>query len=282
MALICPNCQARNRSIAKFCIECITSLPTGCADTDFAPTTLLATPRTSYLDRALAWKAHWSKPSNPPQSAGPQGAAPVAKGVWISIAGLMAALVIGSAGWLVAGAGGWYLYTAGSAQVDPPRPPSASVSAARSGDERSEPPAPVAPPNDQLRAPAPEAPAVEESSASPDSADSPVDRPVAAPATIPRRAAAPRRPRAIAAAPPVRDLAAPASPAPPSTETDDPRSKPPAAPEPAAACSGLNFIARSQCMAAQCLKREFRPHAQCEAVRRRQRLEEEKRNPPAP
>ena len=64
MALICPNCQARNRSIAKFCIECITSLPTGCADTDFAPT-LLATPRTSYLDRALALKAHWSKASNP-------------------------------------------------------------------------------------------------------------------------------------------------------------------------------------------------------------------------
>jgi len=119
MALICPNCQARNRSIAKFCIECITSLPTGCADTDFAPT-LLATPRTSYLDRALALKAHWSKASNPPPAAGLQDAAPVAKGVWISIAGLMAVLVIGSAGWLVAGAGGWYLYTAGSAQVDPP------------------------------------------------------------------------------------------------------------------------------------------------------------------
>ena len=29
----------------------------------------------------------------------------------------------------------------------------------------------------------------------------------------------------------------------------------------------------------QCLKPEFKPHAQCEAVRRQQRLEEEKRNP---
>jgi hypothetical protein len=32
-------------------------------------------------------------------------------------------------------------------------------------------------------------------------------------------------------------------------------------------------------MASQCLKAEFKSHAQCEAVRRQQRLEEEKRNP---
>ena len=49
--------------------------------------------------------------------------------------------------------------------------------------------------------------------------------------------------------------------------------------EPGAACAGLNFFAAARCMAAQCLKPAFKPHAQCEAVRRQQRLEAEKRNP---
>jgi hypothetical protein len=53
----------------------------------------------------------------------------------------------------------------------------------------------------------------------------------------------------------------------------------PEAVEPGAACRGLNFIAAARCMAAQCLKPAFKPHVQCEAVRRQQRLEEEKRNP---
>jgi len=44
-------------------------------------------------------------------------------------------------------------------------------------------------------------------------------------------------------------------------------------------CGDRNFIARAQCMAAQCLKPEYKAHAQCEAVRRQQRIEEEKRNP---
>ena len=50
----------------------------------------------------------------------------------------------------------------------------------------------------------------------------------------------------------------------------------------AAACAGLGFIAEAQCMAAQCLKPQFRQHPQCGEVRRRQRLEEAKRNPVAP
>jgi hypothetical protein len=49
--------------------------------------------------------------------------------------------------------------------------------------------------------------------------------------------------------------------------------------DPMSACGDRNFIAKAQCMAAQCLKPEFKPHAQCEAVRRQQRIEEEKRNP---
>jgi hypothetical protein len=57
-------------------------------------------------------------------------------------------------------------------------------------------------------------------------------------------------------------------------------SQAPSAPtDPMAICGDRNFIAKAQCMAAQCLKPEFKPHAQCEAVRRQQRIDEEKRNP---
>ena len=57
-------------------------------------------------------------------------------------------------------------------------------------------------------------------------------------------------------------------------------SQAPSAPtDPLAMCGDRNFIAKAQCMAAQCLKPEYKPHAQCEAVRRQQRIEEEKRNP---
>jgi hypothetical protein len=199
MALICPKCKTRNRSIAKFCIECITSLPTGCSDTDFAPTTLAA-PKASR----------------------------------IGITGLITLLLIGSAGWLVAGAGGWYLYAEGSAQVDPARPKDVAKEVA----------------------PAKDAQEIQE-----------VDRPVTAPAAavVPSRVPVPT-----------------SSQGPQLRWNEAPRPKSPAPADPMAACSTLNFIAAAQCMAAQCLKPAFKSHAQCEAVRRRQQLEEEKRNPVAP
>jgi hypothetical protein len=48
---------------------------------------------------------------------------------------------------------------------------------------------------------------------------------------------------------------------------------------PAGACSGLTFFAAARCMAAQCLKPAFKPHAQCDAVRKQQRVEADKRGP---
>ena len=62
-------------------------------------------------------------------------------------------------------------------------------------------------------------------------------------------------------------------------------SPPPPAPEPRRVsspqdtCAGRNFIARAQCMADQCARPEVASHPQCEAVRRQQRIDEEKRNP---
>jgi hypothetical protein len=273
MALICPNCKARNRSVAKFCIECITSLPTGCADTDFAPT-MLAASRSSYLGLP-SLKGRWTKAAARPKPEAATHTPPVPKGMWISIAGLATALIIGSAGWLVLGAGGWYLYTAGSAQVDPPRPvPPAATSPV---EERAESPAPVPPAQEPDHAPAQLAAPVT------DNADAPyreVEGPVSARATqAARKAASGKVP---AASPALRDLSAPTASETPPAETSEALSKPRAVTEPAAACASLNFIAAARCMAAQCVKREFRSHAQCEAVRRQQRLEEEKRNPQAP
>ncbi|MDM0107017.1 hypothetical protein QTH97_18875 [Variovorax sp. J22R24] len=283
MALICPNCQARNRSVAKFCIECITSLPTGCADTDFAPT-MRAPAKTSYAGLASALKGHFSKPAGAPAAkAGPahETAAP-SKGLWISVAGLIAALVVGSAGWMVAGAGGWYLYTAGSAQVDPPPAGSTPKEASRAEDvhPHAEAAPPVVPKVEASDVGAEAAPAIADAAAPPGAGSV-----AAGPATV--RAAAPRARPATSAAPPrvqVHQPGASESVATPPdlAEETRPKPKPVAPPEPKAACSAMNFIAAAQCMARQCVKPEFKSHPQCEAVRRQQRLEEEKRNPVAP
>ncbi|MGJ7509373.1 hypothetical protein [Variovorax sp. GT1P44] len=91
-------------------------------------------------------------------------------------------------------------------------------------------------------------------------------KPASAPAK-PRKAAAPV---AVAPQPAATPVSEPAPPPPP---------EPVAPASPQSLCAGLNFIARAQCMAAQCAKADFRLHAQCEAVRRQQQIEEEKRNP---
>ncbi|MDM0070093.1 hypothetical protein [Variovorax sp. J31P207] len=197
MSVICPKCHTENRAIAKFCIECISTLPTPRADDGFAPTLQLRWPGEASTGHAQA---------------------PFAKGLRVSVAALSVALLVGAAGWLVAGAGGWYPHSAGKAQANP-------VGEA----ERVAAPAP---------APQPIAPV------SPAGTAAAVERPAAPPA-------APSARQAVAGAP-------------------------------RAACAGLGFIAEARCMAAQCLKPQFTQHPQCDDVRRRQRLEEAKRNPVAP
>lgn len=137
----------------------------------------------------------------------------------------------------------------------------------------SEPAAPAVapPPAAEPPPPPPEAPAAAADAQAVDQATTPSPAAEAAPA--PKPAAKPRKQATPATPSPAAPEAAPqaVAPAPPPA---------PAAPaEPAAMCGDRNFIARAQCMAAQCLKPEYKAHAQCEAVRRQQRLEEEKRNP---
>ena len=81
-----------------------------------------------------------------------------------------------------------------------------------------------------------------------------------------RKRAAPRvQAPVVAEAPPPPAPAAPAPPPPP--------------PVPEATCGGLNFIAKARCLAAECAKPGVGAHPQCEAVRRQQRIDDEKRNP---
>lgn len=175
-----------------------------------------------------------------------------ARVLWLWLALLAVALVMMVAGWYGYGKG----KPAEQAPVEqpaavplpPPAPPLAASSA----------PAAHVPPAAEVPAPAAAA-----------EAEAP------APAPKPAPSARPRKPAPAAPAP-----AAAVAPAPAAAAAPAPAPAAPAAPaEPMALCGDRNFIARAQCMAAQCLKPEFKPHAQCEAVRRQQRLEEEKRNP---
>ncbi|MDL9999198.1 hypothetical protein QTI24_11335 [Variovorax sp. J22P240] len=89
----------------------------------------------------------------------------------------------------------------------------------------------------------------------------------------------------VAAAPKARKRTPGVAVAAPPPEAPAPEPAPPPAPQPVALatpqshCAGLNFFARAQCMAAQCAKADYRVHAQCEAVRRQQQIDEERRNP---
>jgi hypothetical protein len=49
--------------------------------------------------------------------------------------------------------------------------------------------------------------------------------------------------------------------------------------DPEKQCAGLGFFAAARCMAAQCATPAHASHPKCEAVRRQQRLMEDKRNP---
>jgi hypothetical protein len=158
---------------------------------------------------------------------------------------------------------GWYGYGTrkAPATIEQPAPPADTPRPAAL--------LPVAEPQ-PAAALAPQAVELVEPNAAPPAADAAL----AAPATAPKPAAKARK-QATAAAP----VPTAPEPAPPVTAPAPPPAAPAPPAEPQAQCSDRNFIAKAQCMAAQCLKPEFKAHAQCEAVRRQQRLEEEKRNP---
>ncbi|MDP9993025.1 hypothetical protein J2W28_003679 [Variovorax boronicumulans] len=304
MASICPVCSTENRESANFCKSCGTTLsatasrippppsPDSQADREWA-TTAPAQLRAPTIPAPL-----FDLPEPAPSSRSFFGRAPAAapgdERTVILAPGQPAASASSSVGWserkrsrvkiprppeppepplrrrglalwlgllalaVVMVVAGWYGYgsrkTAEPVEIPPPpvaAPAPAPVVAA--------PPAAEPPPAEPAvtsEAPAAEAPAAE-----------------AAPVAAPKPAAKPRKQATAAPQAATPEAPAPAAPAAP------PPPAPSAPSEPQALCGDRNFIAKAQCMATQCLKPEFKAHAQCEAVRRQQRIEEEKRNP---
>jgi len=157
---------------------------------------------------------------------------------------------------------GWYGYGTRKAPEPVEAPPPVSAPAPAPAPAAA-PPAAELPPAAPV---APETPAVE-----PPAAETSPPAPAAAPK--PAAAAKPRKQANAAPQPTASEAPAPAvaaAPPPPAQAASS---------DPQAMCGDRNFIAKAQCMAAQCLKPEYKAHAQCEAVRRQQRIEEEKRNP---
>ena len=298
MGVTCPVCGTENRSVAKFCIECIGSLPM-----NFAATEILShLPEPPYAARGitpateLGARAHVKLPSTsgfiaargiasvgpaapgtvlapqtPPTSSGPYRTVERRKGLWVSVAALAIALIIGAAGWMVAGAGGLYIYAfghsnaGGEPEVSMVTVPAAATATAMPAVGALAPLTPL-PPLAALAAPA--ASAVVAASINTAPRQSAVMSPAPSATSAAGRTTA--KPTA-APTTPVRQIGATAA----TTATAGPT----AAADPNAQCTGLGFFAASRCIHAQCAKAEYSAHSTCAAVRQQQRLMEEKRNP---
>ncbi|MBT2335838.1 hypothetical protein J7E49_18220 [Variovorax paradoxus] len=311
MALICPVCSAENREGANFCRRCGGKLaptapapmapppgPDGGSEREWAATapaqlraatipgelyeagahalsaassasarlpendkTLILAPglseRASSRQREARAKKKSSSRTRPrrPADAEAQRKPSRSRGMWLWVVLLAVGLLMIIAGWY------------GYGRTDRP------------AEELPQIATPAAPP--VAPAPLPEPPAAMPESAAPEAPSEETAAPMPAPTTpaaanskAPPAAAKPRKPAPAAPLQPGATEPVPAAVVAP------PSSPAPAAPtDPLALCGDRNFIAKAQCMAAQCLKPEYKPHAQCEAVRRQQRIEEEKRNP---
>jgi len=101
MALIvCPYCRTRNRAIAKFCIECIHVLPNAPTERGYA----------SHMGASTLMALGDVRPGSPSGRS---------RGMWLSVAALLVASLLGAAGWLLAETEGWYFYPAAKAHPLP-------------------------------------------------------------------------------------------------------------------------------------------------------------------
>ena len=313
MGVTCPVCGTENRSVAKFCIECIEPLPTIFAATELLPhlpnlapssrashrTALLggpdvrddtALPRPSGFiaapsaapaaPAASATAIPWE---TPPISSGPSRTVEGRKGLWVSVAAFAIALVIGAAGWVVAGAGGLYFYAFGhSSAAAEPVMAMVTLPLASPAPLASAPVVPLVPlvpqpPLSQL-SPSYLLAQPEPSNASPLPQ---LSLPASAVVTALVNSAAPKStvtstPSTTVAAPAAARIAKPSVSSPTLVSRGGATT---AMYDPNSQCVGLGFFAVSRCMAVQCAKAEYSAHASCAAVRQQQRLMEEKRNP---
>jgi hypothetical protein len=296
MTLMCVACRTENRDAAKFCKGCggkLVSLPSrSAAEEEALEDAWGATLHASLVDDAGRSASRARGPSHRasrPQALLSAAAEPVVSQPqridtarqqlpvtrdrsvrWVMLAALA----------IVVATGGAYVYRGlhprsvpATVLPQPDEPAAASVTATPMPAVAAPAPEPVAVPAVDAALPAAPAPAPTEAPPAPlPSASSPVASTVAA---TPRKA--PSRKSTAASAPVVvpHVAAAPIAPAAPAPTPV----APPAPADPSQACAGRNFIATAQCLAAQCAKAEFTAHARCDAVRRQQQIEEEKRNP---
>lgn len=298
MAMVCGDCRTENRDGAKFCKGCgrrLVALAAAetkhTAQEDWPETQRMPLPPAARAgsNSAVPSRKAVSMPAahSPPTSFRSPSRAPTAarpskgsrKGpAHRSYVLRIGALTLLAAAALLTAAGAWYISSKRAAETPLP----ATVVSA--------PPAPVevAPALMAPAAPVVEAPAAPigavgpAAESSPVSAGAPIEEARPAPAAAPAkviRAVAPK-PRSLAAVPaPSLPPTTPIVVAPLPVSTPAPALEPVGPVSPQTACAGLNYFARAQCMATQCTKAEYKAHSQCDAVRRQQRIDEEKRNP---
>ncbi len=276
MSVVCGSCRNENRDGAKFCKGCGQRLVSAAAlkpasgaspvirsdwpDTDRMPLRTAAPPVPA--SRALpAPPAAPAKNRSADRKSGPG---------MTGVVGLLLAVAL-------AGGAGWYAYSKRTVAVAPagqslpvvaaspvpvpapaPVPPAAAPMVSQTPVVETAVPAPAPPEEPVAPLPAPAPPPQAEAA-----------KPVAAVARKPRK---PPPPAAPAAVPQPAAATPPSIPPPPLEIAAAPAS-------PATACAGQGFFARARCMAAQCARDDLRSHAQCDAVRRQQKVDEERRNP---
>lgn len=285
MALMCLACRTENRDAAKFCKGCggkLVSLPPRSAEEAEALDDAWGATVVASVDddrspppRARSQPARASRPSALHTPSAEPSSRPHLLDMAPRPRDRSVFWVLLAAAAIVVATGGLYVYrglhrkavlTVVQPQTQEPTEVPASVPASA--------PEPAVLPVAASVTPAEALPAEETAPTAPaQMASSPA---VAAASAVP----AARKPRKAASAsvPPVASppvAAAPAAPVAPSTAPVDP--PPPA--DPSQACGSRNFIATARCLVVQCAKPEFSAHARCDAVRKQQRIDEEKRNP---
>jgi hypothetical protein len=283
MALLCPTCRTENRDAAKFCKGCggkLVSLPPRSAEAAEALDDAWGATVVASLDDDLALP-----PSPPPPRASrpsalhtasiePASERPASRShrrrsappprdrsvFWVAVAA--ATIVVATAG--------LYVYR------DQRRAPMLAVV------QEQAPGSPGSAGSSLAIAVAPKSPALPITGAVTPEATAPAApaQAVSPPAAVASTAVAARKPRKVASAPaaPVAPPPVAAAPVAPVVTAPEPVEPPPPA-DPGQACAGRGLIATSQCLVAQCAKPEFSAHARCDAVRKQQRIDEEKRNP---
>ena len=267
MAIVCAACGTENRSVAKFCIECVAPLAG-----DFAATQVLSPTSVRGQEQMPSALAAFASATSPPSVPTPMpvgvsepftsaaaAPAPARLGIGIGVGvgiTIFALVLAGVLGWLAARAQFWPQRDAATESPVPARAEPRAVSGAV---------APSSPKADVVQAAT--------SRPTPAEALAPGESIVPAGTAMPPPAPVPTVVTAAPTAEPVSPIAVASAKAPPAGI------EPQRAQSLFARCEGLGFIAVSRCKVDLCTQAVNRQRKECRAVLAQQRQMEEKRNP---